>query len=83
MLSVRYGHDVPLAIAEVLEHHARVAGLSLAAIEILGGSLDFAESFIVASEDGEGVEYARKLGLLPPADDNVTRARWQADRLFG
>jgi hypothetical protein len=81
MLSVRYGPDVPPAIAELVEHHARAAGLSLAALEVIGASLDFAESFIVACEDGIGTDYARKLGLLPPAD-NVGKARWQADRLF-
>ena len=83
MLSVRYGSDVPAALADVLEHHARQAGLSLAAIEVLGASLDFAEAFIVASEDGHGADYARSLGLLPPGDDTVTRARWQAEKLFG
>jgi len=83
MLSVRYGNDVPAALAEVLEHHARQVGLSLAAIEVLGASLDFAEAFIVASEDGDGALFARKLGLLPPSDETVARARWQADKLFG
>lgn len=81
MLSVRYGPDVPPAIAELVEHHARAAGLSLAALEVIGASLDFAESFIVACEDGHGADHARKLGLLPPADA-VGKARWQADRLF-
>lgn len=83
MLSVRYGHDVPSALADLLEHHARREGLSLAALEILGSSLDFVEAFIVASEDGKGAEMARRMGLLPPADDAVSRARWQAEKLFG
>lgn len=81
MLSVRYGNDVPRALAEMLEHHARAAGLSLAALEVLGSSLDFVEAFIVASEDGTGTDFARRLGLLPPADP-VGTARWQADKLF-
>lgn len=82
MLSVRYGPDVPLAMAELLEHHARSVGLSLGAIEVLGASLDFVEAFIVASEDGQGSDYARQMGLLPPLD-NVERARWTAEKLFG
>ena len=81
MLSVRYGNDVPRAMSELLEHHARHAGLSLAALEIIGASLDHVEAFIVASEDGQGVEFARGLGLLPPAD-KVGLARWQANKLF-
>ena len=81
MLSVRYGNDVPTSMVEILEHHARAAGLSLAALELIGASLDFVESFIVASEDGRGADYARELGLMPPLD-NLGRARWQAAKLF-
>jgi hypothetical protein len=81
MISVPYGRDVPRAMVELLEHHARAAGLSLAALEVIGASLDHVESFIVASEDGRGDDFARGLGLLPPLD-NVGRARWQAERLF-
>ncbi|HET6405423.1 MAG TPA: hypothetical protein VFH78_12320 [Candidatus Thermoplasmatota archaeon] len=81
MLSVRYGSDIPRAMVDLLEHHARQAGLSLAALEIIGASLDHVEAFIVASEDGKGEEFARRLGLLSP-DDKVGRARWQAARLF-
>jgi hypothetical protein len=83
MLSVRYGNDVTPAMAEMLEHHARRAGLSLAALEVIGASLDFVEAFIVASEEGRGTEYARGLGLLPPAGDTIATARWQAEKLFG
>lgn len=82
MLAVTYGRDVPPAMAELLEHHARAAGLSLGAVEALGASLHLVESFIVASEDGYGVEYARGLGLAPP-DGQIERARWVAARLFG
>lgn len=81
MLTVRYGNDVPRAMAEILEHHARSAGLSLAALEVIGASLDFVESFIIAAEDGEGAAFARRLGLMPP-EDTVGKARWQAQRLF-
>lgn len=83
MLSVQYGNDVTPAMAEMLEHHARQAGLSLAALEVIGASLDFVESFIVASEEGQGLEFVRRMGLLPPADDKLTTARWQAQKLFG
>lgn len=83
MLSVRYGNDVTPAMAEMLEHHARQAGLSLAALEVIGASLDFVESFIVASEEGRGLDFARHMGLLPPTDDKVATARWQANKLFG
>lgn len=82
MLSVKYGNDVPAAMAELLEHHARAAGLSLASVETLGASLDFVEAFIVASEEGRGEDYARGLGLLPPTTQ-VEKARWIAARLFG
>lgn len=81
MLSVRYGPDVPPALAQLVEHHARATGLSLAALEIIGASLDHVEAFIVASEDGNGIDFARRMGLLAPAD-NVGKARWQAERLF-
>lgn len=82
MLSVRYGNDVPPALVELLEHHARHAGLSLAALEVIGASLDFVEAFIVAAEKGEGTAFASRLGLMPP-EDGVDRARWQAEKLFG
>ncbi|HUR69081.1 MAG TPA: hypothetical protein VM370_07525 [Candidatus Thermoplasmatota archaeon] len=82
MLSVRYASDVPFALAEQVELHARRAGLSLAALELIGSSLDFVEAFIVASEDGRGDVFARDHGLLPPAE-KVAKARWVAERLFG
>lgn len=82
MLSIRAGADVPPAMVDLLVHHARPVGLSLGALEVLGSSLDFTEAFIVAAEDGRGADYARSLGLLPPAD-KVGAARWQAQRLFG
>lgn len=82
MLSVRYGADVPPALAELVERHARDAGLSLGAIEVIGASLDFAEAFIVASENGRGLDWAREAGLAPPAD-TVGRARWQAAKVLG
>lgn len=82
MLSVKYGADVPPAMAEIAEHHARNAGLSLGALEVIGASLDFVEAFIVASEDGRGEEFARDAGLLAPTD-KVALARWQAEVLFG
>ena len=81
-LSVRYGDDVPPAMAVLLEHHARAQGLSLAALEVLGASLDFVERFIVACENGDGAAFCAQMGLVPPAD-KVGRARWVADRLFG
>lgn len=82
MISVRYGNDVPVAMVELLEHHARHAGLSLGALEVIGASLDFVESFILASENGEGADFARRLGLMPPSEQ-VEKARWQAQKLFG
>lgn len=81
MLSVRYGPDVPPALAQLVEHHARAEGLSLAALEVIGASLDFVEAFIVASEEGQGAEFARRMGLMPPSD-KIGRARWQAEKLF-
>jgi len=81
MLSIRYGNDVPAAMVQLLEHHARHAGLSLAALEIIGASLDHVEAFITEAEEGRGAEFARGLGLMPPAD-TIGRARWQAAKLF-
>lgn len=83
MLSVRYGADVPPTIAELLEHHARAAGLSLGALEVIGASLDFAEAFIVASENGRGLEWAQDMRLAPPSADQVEKARWVASKVFG
>lgn len=83
MLSVKYAPDVPPALVEVLEHHARRAGLSLDALEVIGASLDFVEAFIVASEDGAVPDFLARAGLAPAAADKVALARWQAERLFG
>ena len=63
MLSVKYGNDVPLSLAEVVEHHARADGVSLEALEVIGASLDFVEAFIVAAEEGRGAEFLARLGL--------------------
>ena len=82
MLSVAYGPDVPPALAEVLEHHARQVGLSLGALEVIGASLSFVEAFIVAAEDGNGLAFAREAGLAAP-EERVARARWQAEKVFG
>lgn len=82
MLSVKYGNDVPRAIADLLEHHARRAGLSLDALEVIGASLDFAEAFIVASEDDKVHDFLATVGLAPPPG-KVALARWQAQKLFG
>lgn len=81
-LSVRYGDDVPPALAAMVEHHAKAEGLSLAALELVGASLDFAERFIVACENGEGHAFCEALGVVPPTE-TVARARWVAQRLFG
>lgn len=82
MLSVKYAPDVPKALVEVVEHHARRAGLSLEALEVIGASLDFVEAFIVAAEDDRVPVFLSEVGLAPPMD-KVTLARWQAERLFG
>lgn len=83
MLSVKYGNDVPRAMADLLEHHARRAGLSLDALEVIGASLDFAEAFIVASEDEKVPEFLARVGLAPAPVGKVALARWQAAKLFG
>lgn len=82
MLSVKYAPDVPRAMADLLEHHARRAGLSLDALEVIGASLDFVEAFIVAAEDDAVPDFLARVGLAPPRDV-VGRARWQAQKLFG
>lgn len=83
MLSVHYGADVPRAMIDLLEHHARAQGLSLGALEVIGASLDFVEAFIVAAEDGQALAFLRRLGLAPDAEDAVSVARWQAEKVFG
>jgi hypothetical protein len=80
MLSVKYGLDVPLSLAEVAEHHARAGGVSLDALEVIGASLDFVEAFIVASENGNGGDFVARMGLERGA---TARARLVADKLFG
>ncbi|HEX2021708.1 MAG TPA: hypothetical protein VHH36_03295 [Candidatus Thermoplasmatota archaeon] len=74
MISARYGPDVPPAIAEMLEHHARACGASLDALEVLGASLDFAERFIVAAESGRAMAWLREMGLAPPEEKRRQRA---------
>lgn len=58
VLNLPYSPDVPRALIEVVEHHGRRLGLTLAALERIGQSLDLSESFIVASESGIGNEFA-------------------------
>jgi len=58
MLDLRYGLDVPAAVAEMLEHHARSIGLPLADIELVGRDLATAEAFICAAERGFAAEFA-------------------------
>jgi hypothetical protein len=82
MLSVRYGNDVPPALAELVEFHARAAGLSLGAVEVIGATLESVEAFIVASEAGTALDWAERKGLSPPVD-KLGRARWVAARIFG
>jgi hypothetical protein len=80
MLSVKYGADVPLAMAEMAEHHARNAGLPLDALETIGASLDFVEAFIVAGEEGRAEQFAADAGLVAPRPKaTLTRA----SQLFG
>jgi len=80
MIAAKYGPDVPPAMIAVLEHHARAAGLSLDALEVIGASLDFVEAFIVAAERGASETFVADLGL-----DRIetAKARAQASRLFG
>lgn len=50
MLALDYGPDVPFAIREVLEHHARSGGVPLSELETAGRDLASAEAFIIAHE---------------------------------
>lgn len=50
MLALDYGSDVPSAIREILEHHARAGGVALSELEAAGRDLASAEAFIVARE---------------------------------
>jgi len=82
MLHVACSPEVPPAIQDQLEHHARATGLSLGALEAVAQSLDRAEQFIVAAEDGHAQQWLEAEGLAPP-QEQVARARWIAARLFG
>ncbi len=78
MLDVAYAPDVPRAMIESLEHHARRLGLALADVERIGQSLDAVERFIVASEAGWGAYFASALGAtgtLPAPPVVLPRAR--------
>lgn len=85
MLTIPYAPEVSANLVEVLEHHARHAGVSLDALEIIGSSLDFVEAFIVAAEDGNALDFIETLmpGATTAPAGKVERARWQAARLFG
>lgn len=77
MLSVRYAQEVPPALVEQVERHARECGLSLEALEVVGASLDFVEAFIVAAEDGRAGVWLAGLGIAASATGAAGRA---ADR---
>jgi hypothetical protein len=83
MLSVQYGADVPPAMAQMAEHHARNAGLPLGALEALGASLDFVEAFIVASEEGRAEQFLVDAGLMAPSIKATMVARRPTSRLLG
>lgn len=77
VLNLTYHPDVPTAVIEMIEHHARRLGVTLDALELIGQSLDLSESFIVASESGMGAEYATAIerGVAPPVPLAVVALR--------
>lgn len=68
MVALAYGPDVPAALLEVVEHHARGIGLPLHLLELVGGSLDRAEGFVLAAEKGLGLAFAMNLCYGDPFD---------------
>ncbi|MGQ0534459.1 MAG: hypothetical protein ACT4PT_00095 [Methanobacteriota archaeon] len=57
MLDVRYSPELPRAMIDLIEHHARATGLPLEMLELIGQDLAVTEGFIVACEDGRCWEY--------------------------
>lgn len=66
MLDITYGDDVPPAFLDCIEHHARRLGLPLADVEDAATSLDAAEAFILAAEEGFPAEARVDLALEAP-----------------
>lgn len=83
MLEVNYAPHIPQALIDVAEHHARLNGVSLDALERIGESLDFVEQFIIAAEDGDAYQYAEQFLGRHEKQPQVERARVVAARLFG
>lgn len=58
MVRLAYGPDVPPALLELVEFHARNIGLPLHLLELMGKAEETAEAFIVAAEQGLGLAFA-------------------------
>lgn len=66
-LNLDYGDDVPAALLDLVELHARHLGLPLAAVETIGQDLERTEAFLVAVEDGRALAFGlRAAGLQGP-----------------
>jgi hypothetical protein len=59
LLPLNYSTDVPVRLIEELERHGKRLGVSLTALERIGQDLALAEGFILASEAGRGMDFAR------------------------
>lgn len=68
MVALAYGPDVPRALVDLLEHHARNIGLPLHLLELMGKDQEQAERFIVAAEQGLGLAFAMNVCYGEPFD---------------
>jgi hypothetical protein len=85
MVRLAYGPDVPPALLDQVEHHARGIGLPLHLLEKMGASVEAAERFIVAAERGLGMALAMNEVYGQPFDEllEVTPATLEAETILG
>lgn len=67
-MRLAYGPDVPQALIDQVEFHARSLGLPLHLLEMMGQSTERAEQFIVAAERGLGMAFAMNVCYGEPFD---------------
>ncbi|HEV8358879.1 MAG TPA: hypothetical protein VGR28_00335 [Candidatus Thermoplasmatota archaeon] len=68
MVKLAYGPDVPGAVIDIVEFHARNLGLPLHLLEMMGSNLDRAEQFVLAAERGLGMAFAMTACYGQPFD---------------
>lgn len=68
MVRLAYGPDVPQGLLDLVEHHGTSIGLPLHLLERMGQSVEQAERFIVAAEQGLGLAFAMNEAYGAPFD---------------